>query len=299
MEDNIKSPMAETRKHILDTLDKAQEILTLPSVIQRILEVTSSKNSSVAELKDIIESDPALTTRILSVANSAYYGFVRKVSTISHAVVVLGFEEIKNIALGMSVLKLFDRKGSVFMERLWRHSLAVAVATRMVASHLGLKLEGKYFVGGLLHDIGKIFLYQYMPEVYGVLLTQMLDNDNVYTYHRLETLICGVSHGEIGGRLLNSWGFPPDITDAVKYHHLPGLVVTDKVFAICIHLADILCSIKGITPLDDHFFLPVDRDILDDLYFLKEDFSTDDMVFLLERLDLEIERHSSFVTMFR
>ncbi len=299
MDGEINRPMEETRKHILDTLDKAQEILTLPSVIQKVLEITSSRNSSVSELKDIIESDPALTTRILSVANSAYYGFVRKVSTVSHAVVVLGFEEIKNIVLSMSVLRLFDRKGSVFVENLWRHSLAVAVATRMVASHLGLKLEGKYFVGGLLHDIGKIFLYQYMPEVYRVLLKEMLSQDNNYTYHRLEALICGISHEEIGGRLLNSWGFPIDITDAVKYHHRPGLALKDKVFTVCIHIADILCSIKGITPLKDHFFLPVDRDILDVLYSLKENFATDDMIHLLERLDLEIERHSSFVTMFR
>jgi len=299
MEQCSKEGRDRTRKHIIATLTKATDILTIPTVVQNILEITSSKDSSVTDLTDIIEGDPALTTRILSVANSAYYGFVKKVSTVSHAVVILGFEEIKNIALGMTVLRFFDRRGSVFIERLWRHSFAVGIATRMVASYLNLKLEGKYFVGGLLHDIGKIFLYQYTPEIYTILISEMDRDDNMFTYHNLEDVICGISHEEIGGRLLNSWMFPVDITEPVYLHHRPSLAKHDPMFVICVHLADILCNIKGISPIKDNFFLPVDRDILDIIYGLKEDFGTDDMLYLLSRLDIEIERHSGFLSAFK
>jgi HD-like signal output (HDOD) protein len=117
------------RERIKEILDRAPEILTLPSIINEIMDVISRKNSSATDLTNIIESDPALTARILTVANSAYYGFVKKISTISHAVVVLGFKEIQNIALGMSVIQMFNRKGSEFSEQLWKHSFSVGVGT--------------------------------------------------------------------------------------------------------------------------------------------------------------------------
>lgn len=289
----------DTRDYILQLLSRVTDILTLPAVIQRVLEVTSDRNSSAAELTSIIEGDPALTVKILSVANSAYYGFMRKVSTISHAVVVLGFQEIQNIVLSMSVVKLFNRRGSVFRERLWRHSFAVGVATRMIANYLKLKMDGKYFVGGLLHDIGKIFLDQYVPEVYNKLLAEMDLEDNIYTYHKLEESLCGMTHAEIGGKLLSSWTFPSDIIEAVAFHHSPGLSKKDPAFVACVHLADILCTIKGISPIKDNSFLPMDKDILQIIYTLREDFDTEDILGLLSQLDLEIERQSSFVATFK
>lgn len=288
-----------TRDYILKLLSGSTDILTLPMVIQGILEVTSNKNSSAADLTNIIEGDPALTAKILSIANSAYYGFVKRVSTISHAVVILGFQEIQSIALGMSVVQLFNHRGSVFREKLWRHSFAVGVATRMIASYFNLKMDGKYFVGGLLHDIGKIFLDQYVPEVYNKLLTEMDLEDNIYTYHDLEESFFGIKHAEIGDKLLNSWMFPSDITEAVAYHHTPGVSKIAPEFVACVHLADVLCTIKGISPIKYNSFLPVDRDILHVIYSLKEDFDTEDMLKLLYQLDLEIERQSSFVATFK
>ncbi len=287
------------REQVKDVLSRATDILTLPTVIHDILEITSSQDSSAGDLTSIIESDPALTAKILSIANSAYYGFVKKVSTVSHAIVVLGFKEIQNIALSMSVIQLFNRRGSDFTEKLWRHSFSVGVATRMVASYLNQKLDGKYFVGGLLHDMGKIFLSQYMPEHFENLLVRLDSENNYFTYHHLEESIYGISHCEVAGELLASWMFPPDIIDAVMYHHEPSLSRVDPVFTACVHLADLLCTVKGITPLKHNYFLNVDEGILPVIYANKEDFSTDDMNRLLLQLDLEIERQSNFVSAFK
>lgn len=289
----------QTREHILGILSKATDILTLPHVVNEILDITSGKNSSAADLTSIIESDPALTTRILFVANSPYYGFVKKISTISHAVVVLGFQEIQNIALSMSVLQLFDRRGSEFTEKLWRHCFAVGVGTRMMAKHFNCKLDGKFFVGGLLHDIGKIFLSQYLPEKFNDMLATMEQEDNKKTYHVLEEEYFGITHAEIGGKLLNSWMFPQEISDTVTYHHTPSCVEADPAFAACVHIADLLCTVKGISPLKEHYFLSIDKGILPTLHNLKEDFSTDDMIKLLPQIDLEIDRQSSFVSAFK
>ena len=289
----------QTREQILDILSRATDILTLPHVVNEILDITSGKNSSAADLTAIIETDPALTSRILSIANSSYYGFVKKISTISHAVVVLGFQEIQNIALSMSVVQLFDRRGSEFTEKLWRHSFAVGVGTRMMASYFNLKLDGKYFVGGLLHDVGKIFLSQYLPEKYRDMLLAMEEDDNRITYHMLEEEYFGISHAEVGGKLLDSWMFPQEISGAVTYHHEPSSDGSDPSFAACVHIADLLCTLKGITPLREHYFLTIEKKIFPVLHSLKEDFSTDDMMKLLVQLDLEIDRQSSFVSAFK
>jgi putative nucleotidyltransferase with HDIG domain len=290
---------ASQRERIIEILAKAPDILTLPSVVNDVLEVVSRKVSSSSDLTKIIERDPALTTRILSVANSPYYGIMKKISSISHAVVVLGFQEIQNIALSMSVVQLFDRKGSEFLENLWRHSFSVGVGTKMIAQYLTKKTDGKYFVSGLLHDVGKIFLSQYMPDEFNILLLTMAKKHNSYTYHSLEEKIFGITHAEIGEILLSMWMFPPDITDAVASHHDPMKTKKDPVFSACIHLADILCTLKGISPLKDHHFIAVERDIIPVIREIKRDFGTEDMTFLLSELDIEIDRQSNFVSAFR
>jgi len=296
--EKISSPES-TRQRILEILSRTKDILTLPTIVQEILDITSSKNTSASDLTKILESDPALTTKILAVSNSAYYGFVKKVSTVSHAVVILGFQEIQNIALSMSVLKLFDRRGSEFSDKLWRHCFAVAVATRMIAGYLNMRMDGKYFVGGLLHDVGKIFLAQYLPELFNRLLVRIDDPGNKLTYHALEFKFYGISHAEIGGRLLKSWMFPLDIVDVTSFHHDPSKAEIDPLFVACVHLADILCTFNGISPLKDQYFFPVDKEALSQIHSQKKDFSTEDMNFLLSRLDIEIERQSSFVSVFR
>lgn len=295
----VKLRPKQTREHILKILSRTTDILTLPHVVHEILDITSGKNSSAVDLTNIIETDPALTTKILSIANSSYYGFVKKISTVSHAVVVLGFQEIQNIALSMSVIQLFDRRGSEFTEKLWRHCFAVGVGSRMMASYFNLKLDGKYFVGGLLHDVGKIFLSQYLPEIFSELLSTMERSDNKMTYHMLEEEYFGISHAEVGGKLLESWMFPQEISDAVSFHHTPSHSETDPYFAACVHIANLLCTVKGISPLNEHYFLTIDKKILPSLQSLKEDFSTEAMGKLLSQLDIEIDRQSSFVSAFK
>ena len=290
---------ATERERILEILDRAPEILTLPSIINEIMDVISRKSSSASDLTSIIESDPALTTRILTVANSAYYGFVKKISNISHAVVVLGFQEIQNITLSMSVLQMFDRKGTEFSEQLWRHSFSVGVGTRMIAQYLNMKIDGKYFVGGLLHDVGKIFISQYMTDTFHKLLSAIEDDGNSYSYHSLEERIFGITHAEVGRILLSSWMFPPDVVNTVAHHHSPMSSNVDPIFSICVHLADVLCTAKGITPLKDSHFITIDRDILPIIQERRHHFATEDILALMSQLDIDIDRQSNFMTAFK
>lgn len=289
----------QSREHILGLISSCTNILTLPHIVHQILDVASGKNSSASDLTTLIESDPALTARILSVANSSYLGFTKKVTAVTHAVVVLGFQEIQNLALSMSVIQLFDRRGSEFTEKLWRHSFSVGVGSRMLASHLNLKMDGKYFVSGLLHDVGKIFLSQYLPEKFSEMLATLERQDARTTYHALEESFFGITHAEVGGRLLEAWMFPGEIIDAVTWHHEPHRASSDPVLAACVHLADILCTIKGISPLGDRYFLPMDKKILPVLYDLRENFSTEGLIALMSQLDLEIDRQSALLSAFK
>lgn len=177
-------------------------------------------------------------------ANSPYYGFIKKVSTVAHAVVVLGFREIQNIALGMSVVKMFGRRGTDFTEKLWGHSFSAGVATRMLAGFS----SSSSTASTSWPDCCKIFLCQYVPDVFDYMLATLYDTDNIRTYHAVERDFCGITHAEIGGRLLNSWMFPQEITDAVACHHGHMAHGNDDVMVALVHLADIICTMKGISP---------------------------------------------------
>jgi putative nucleotidyltransferase with HDIG domain len=287
------------REDVLKLLSRCTEILAIPHTTRLILDVTSGKSSSAGDLASLIGSDAALSAGIISVVNSPYFGFTKKVSSVSHAVTVMGFQEIHNIVLSMSVIRLFEQKGLEFAEKLWRHSFAVGVGSRMLAAHLKLKIEGKYFVAGLFHDIGKIFLAHYLPDKFKEMHAILERNDNKTTYHALEEGFFGISHAEIGKRLLEFWGFPEDIRDAVAWHHEPSKAFSCQALAACVSITDLICTVKGISPLGDHHFLTIDKNVLPLMNMLKKNFDTEDLFFLTRQLDLEIDRLNGFVSAYK
>lgn len=287
----------QNRQHVLELLSRCTEILALPPVVQIILGVTTGRNSSAGTLATLIEKDPFLDSGLVSIANSPHFGFSKKITRVSHAVSVLGFEEIRNLVLSMSVVHLFDQKGSDYTEKLWRHSYSVGVATRMVAGFFKLKIESKYFVAGLLHDIGKIFLAQYFPDKTGEMLSILEREGGKVTYHALEEAFFGISHTEIARWLLDYWMFPTEIITAVSGHHEPSR--SPSILAACVHFADLLCTIKGLSPLSDRYFLAVDKAIVPSVMGLRPHFSTEDLFSLMDQIDLEIDRQSGFVSAYK
>lgn len=289
----------QNREHVFKLLSRCKELLDLPPVMKGILEVTSGKNSSASNLITLIERDKVLSAGIIAMANSPYFGFSKKVVVASNAVALLGFQEIRNLALSISVVNLFDQKGSDYLDKLWKHNYAVGLATRMVAGYFKLKIEGRFFVAGLLHDIGKIFLCEYLPGKYREMLSMLERNDGKMTYHAMERAFFGTSHTDVAAELLNSWNFPQDIMDAVIWHHEPSRAKTDRVLAACVHIADLICTYKSISPLGDRHFLSIQKEILPVLQGLKENFSSEDIRILMAQLDLEMDRQSIFVSAYK
>ncbi|MCP4589311.1 MAG: HDOD domain-containing protein [bacterium] len=214
----LGSPRAEL------ILAQLEQLPTLPAVATRLLEVTTSDASSASDVAAIIEMDQALTAKVLALVRSASVG-AREASTVSRAIVLLGFESVRNAVLAVQVYETFrsvepqDGAG-LDREEFWKHSLAVACASRLVAERMDLrKRSGEAFVCGLLHDLGKMALDACLPKSYARVLQQTRASGRCLC--DVESELLGVDHTVAGKRLTVRWKLPQPIVDCVWLHHAP------------------------------------------------------------------------------
>ena len=228
---------------------KIEEIPTLSPLLQKIVGLINSSRSGAHDVTDIISHDPSLTSKVLKVANSAYYGFSRKIDSLERAVVILGFNMIRNLAMSIGFIRTFSsgkKSGRFSRERLWIHNLAVATIMKELAMRHGSQEESEsLFITGLLHDIGKMVLDQFFTEEY----QQVLDEAGCRESRSVceaERKYFGVDHGEVGSILLKRWNFPGAICNLVALDHsteVPeGVNAADVAM---LHIADILSKEAG------------------------------------------------------
>ena len=211
-----------TREQVDSLLRSIQGIPPLPAAVQRLCTLLNDSESSMKEVSEVISTDPALTAKILKLANSSFYGLQRRVSTISQAVVVLGFSGVRNLALGVTLFGFRNRPQrslSLEMEAFWKHSLAVATSARLLALHLKLRDLEEAFVAGLLHDIGKIVLMEHFQEAYAGILKASGEGARLFAAERAAF---GIDHAEVGRILCEHWGIPPSLTRAIAEHYHVG-----------------------------------------------------------------------------
>lgn len=199
-----------------------------------ILAITAKPNATIRELAAVIEQDPELSTRLLKIVNSGFYGLRNKVESINHTIVLLGWNAIKMITIGSSILTRMcatDR-------RLFNHSMRTAQIARFLATEANFYKVEEIAVVGLLHDFGAVILSLFFPERYA--LVRKLAADKGIPVHIAEREILGVDHGEVGGWTLEDWNMPVNITETVARHHTfdPGSYHARKTAVI--HVADIL-----------------------------------------------------------
>lgn len=188
---------------------------TLPSIFRKILIISKCDKSCANDLYDLISHDYVLAEKVLSVANSAYFGFSGQIRDIQHAVMLLGFDRLKSIALGMTVMNIFPPKSSFNIKNLWVHNFEVAFITALLSEIVYITSPKESFVCGLLHDIGRLIFYKMDPEVF----LQIPTNEDIFEKERSSF---GCTHPEAGAWFLEDAKLPEEIVYSVRYHHEPA-----------------------------------------------------------------------------
>ena len=217
----------------------------IPSIVFELNEIAASPYASAGDVGGVVNKSPSLTTLLLRIVNSAFYGFPSKIDSVSRAVTLIGSKEIAGLALGISVMKVFrDIPENVMdMHSFLRHSLACGTIARILAAHRNMKRTEQMFVAGLLHDIGRLIVYKYFPDQAKALLAYGAGSGR--SLYELERRFLGCRHTETAAHLLSTWRFPFALGDTVAFHHEPSLA-KERDEATIVHLADIIANALGL-----------------------------------------------------
>ena len=227
-------------------LAKVRTFPTLPMIISKINELVNLPETSAKDIETIIAKDQVLTGKLLRLVNSPFYGFPQKINTISRAVGIIGFEALRNLVFSSSVINMFKSQGSEIFKpaAFWKHSVGTALAAKELARHLGEKQVEEFFVGGLIHDIGKLVHEEYFGDGFRQACGLALRKEILLRQAEQEVL--HFTHDQTGGLLLTQWNLPPKVIAMTRYHHEPAEAREYQREAGIIHLADILCRAKGL-----------------------------------------------------
>ncbi len=239
--------MASARvTQIVERIKKVNDLPTLPSIATELLRMVNDPRCSMPQLAAVIERDPSLSAKVLKVVNSPLYGLRQKVGSLDKALVILGMREIVNLVSGLLVFRTFSKyRGPTFDRRaFWMHSAACAVISRAIATRLACRFSGEEFVGGLIHDIGKIVLDQFLHEDFMVAVDQA-ERQKIPLYQAEEEVL-GISHPQIGEWLAMTWGLPENLVEVVAEHHCVELAGGNPLLVATVHTANIICKVKGL-----------------------------------------------------
>lgn len=238
--------LLDRKEQYLNYINNTFTVPAIPFVIQEVTKVIEDPMASAANLAEIINKDQGLVTKILSVANSPLYGIPRRVSTIDFAIIILGFNHIKNIIVAFSLMDTLQSfNGNGFNRKeYWHHSLLTALAAKRIADDLGANLSGEAFTAGLLHDLGLPILGKYFPKEFKKIY-ELAKNENL-PYLEAENRVMGLTHMDIGRVLIERWNLPISLSTVIGNHHRPSLAEGHKQMAAVVHLADYMTRVFDI-----------------------------------------------------
>lgn len=251
------------KKNISGILKSIRNLPSIPTVLIEVSRLLDNPMTNASELAETISKDQGIVAKILTVANSSLYGLPRRVSTVDFAIVILGFENIKNIVIALTTIETFSGKSDKNWNKssYWIHSMTVAGLAKKIAEDIGFPKSGEAFTSGLLHDLGVSIIQRYMNDEFNQ-ICELVEMNNI-SFFKAEQNILGATHQEIGKLLVEKWNLPKSLSDAIYYHHTPEACEENNKLAAIIHLADYMTQYfnKGTFKWDQDYEL--DKSVID------------------------------------
>ena len=272
--DNQSIPQHEREKDFLKKLQKKKIILPeIPSIAFELQEVIENPMSSAEHIAQVVSKSPSLTAVLLRIVNSSFFCLPSKISTVSHAVSLIGTQEISVLALGISVFSIFKNipKETTDMHSFIGHSLLCGLLSRVFAAHKNVPQTEQLFVSGLLHDLGRLILYIYFPDESRNVLARSRNCNKLL--HEEEKEYLGCDHAQLGVQLMKQWNLPLILENNVLYHHSPS-EAQQTVPATIIHLADIIANSLGIGSSGEKFIPSLDYNAWENFEISPSSFET-------------------------
>ncbi|MCE5274780.1 MAG: HDOD domain-containing protein [Syntrophaceae bacterium] len=213
---------------------------TLPQVVRKLTMMVESPDVTAQEVGKLISSDQVLGAKVLRLVNSPFYGFPGRISSVSHSIILLGFNVIKGVVLSASVFDLMERS----MVGLWEHSLGSAIVSGALSRTLGLSEPEEISTACLLHDIGKVLVRVSLSRDYDQIVAQVTEKGS--SFREAELQVLGVDHAEIGAWLAHEWNLPERLAIPIEYHHDPGSAPKFKERVAVVHIADSIVRACGV-----------------------------------------------------
>lgn len=247
-------------------LDKVEELPTLSHVTNQVIKLTSDPKTTVSELADTITQDQVITAKVLKMANSAYYGYARKIFNIKEAVMILGFNTVRNLVMAASMYNVMNKElpgYSLEKGELWKHSMTTALLSRSLAQKVDKSLSERAFIAGLIHDMGKVVLDNFIKDLFSKVI-EKVKAENV-PFMDAERDILGMDHASVGAKISVKWNLPDELTETIAFHHAPVEAKINPKLVCLIHIADAVSLSLGAGLGSDGLLYPVDGTAIEQL----------------------------------
>ncbi len=265
---------ASAGNEVREYVNKVYRSRTIPSMLGKILSLVKDENSSHKELFLLISHDPALAERVIRVANSVMFGHSGEVRDLRHAVMFLGYERVRAIALGIGVMDIFpvSKRSSLDVQNLWIHGYEVAYLSAVISDTISMAASPESFLCGLIHDIGRIIFFEKDRDRYYAIGT----SDDMF---EKELELFGCTHAEAGGWYAENAGLPEDIVEAIRHHHHPSGAKGNMLGVSIVSLAEVFSRRLSPRFIDDGLWTPEH-----DAIMLELDIGEDSMLAICHKL---------------
>ena len=224
-------------------VEKIDDLPTIPAVATQVLQLLDQPDVRIEQVADLMLSDQVMTARVLKMINSPVYKPGNRITSLKRALVYLGMRHIREVALTTSFINAFDDNAGAFeVGTFWEHSFGVGMVSKVIAEKIGYPDLEQAYIGGIIHDIGEVFLSNYLREEFQAVLDSVKGKPVSLVDAEAEQL--GTTHCEIGLCMARKWNFPEAYCEVIAYHHTPSDATIDPVLCAIVNLSDLFCSVR-------------------------------------------------------